>query len=102
MIKRAITAIKHLWQRNFGRVYLKDKSCLGDGLQYIFRCRFKKVAMVWNNPYSNGSFICKLGSDGKILNVHDRAMSGYGKQYGGWIWSYDPLQPGKAERGGAW
>lgn len=95
--------LRHWWQRNYGHVYLKDTSVLGNGIQYLFRARRGKVAFVWHIiTGENIAFICRLSPNGEVNNIHSEAMSGYGKQYGGWRWSYEPFQPGEADKGGAW
>ena len=90
-------------RRNFGHVYLKDTSVLGNGCQYLFRAKRGRVAFVWH--IADGSeipFVCRLAENGEVQNVHNEAMSGYGKQYGGWRWSYGRFPAGSVKRGGAW
>ena len=97
-----LTKLRHWWQRNFGHVYLKDTSVLGNGCQYLFRAKWGKVAMVWDGFGYTIPFICRLAENGEVQNVYNKTMSGYGKQYGGWRWSYEPFKPGEAYKGGAW
>lgn len=97
------TSLKHWWQRNFGYVYLKDESVLGDGRQYRFRTKRGRVAFVWR--IIDGTkipFFCRLAENGKVQNEHNEVMDGYGQQYGGWRWSYDEFQPGAYHKGGYW
>lgn len=97
------TRLRHWWQRNFGYVYLKDMNVLGDGRQYLFRARHGRVALVWRIITGDYiEFICRLAKNGEVQNAHDSSMRGYGKQYGGWVWQYEPFQPGRAIKGGAW
>lgn len=98
-----MTKLRHWWQRNFGHVYLKDMSVLGDGYQYLCRAKRGRVAFVWH--IADGieiPFVCRLAENGEVQNVHNEVMSGYGEQYVGWRWSYEPFQPGEADKGGAW
>ena len=91
--------IKRAWRRNFGHVYLWS-GIEGDPW-YRFRARRGRVALVWNTLIGPVSFRCRLLGDGTVANDHDRCMSGYGMQYGRWVWDYEPHGM-CAGKGGAW
>lgn len=93
-----LTKLRRWWQRNFGCVYLSR-----DGIGwYKFRSRFGRVAFVWNTLLGEIPFLCELDEETYlVLNRHDETMSGYGRPYGTWQWSYTPYGP-VIGKGGFW
>lgn len=94
--------ILKLLKRNFGHVYLNN----GESDKfYRFRARRGYVAFIWPTLIGSIPFRCRLSRDGKVVNMHDRSMSGYGKQYGKWTWRYFlPMgfAPENVSYGGYW
>lgn len=90
--------LKHWWQRNFGHVYLW---CGENGKPwYRFRARRGRVALVWTLIFGDSGFICRLNRDGSVI-IDDDYYAGYGKQYGSWVWDYEPKGE-CAGKGGFW
>lgn len=96
-----VTNLRHWWQRNFGYVYLTEDTDAGSW--YRFKAKKGKVAFVWNTLRGAIPFVCGLSADGKVINCHDKKMSGYGKQYGKWCWTYlDGIDNLDIPKGGYW
>lgn len=84
LVKVLVNALKWL-RRTYGYVYLhSDKH---PEILWRFKTKFGRVAFPWNTPLGTIPFICRLSTDGKVLNPH-KNMSGSGKQFGDWTWWY--------------
>lgn len=93
-MKRVLASIRRWWQYNFGHVFLTSPS--HPGTCWRFRARRGRVALVWCST----PFVCVLRGDGAVVNSDNPTMSGYGKQYGDYTWSFEPT--GAYSDGGFW